>query len=222
MLALDTSTNLGTVAVTADGELRAELAARVEARHGESLLALIGDALARGRVAKEQLDLIAVGVGPGSFTGTRVGVATAKGLALALARPIVGVVSLRAIAAGAPAERVAVLADAHKGEVFVAAYRRTADGLVTELAPDHLPPADAARRLSERPGIARCGSGLRRYPDAFAGLDGDALPPVFDAPRAALVAALGEARFTQSGPDDLALLEPLYVRPSDAKLPGGS
>lgn len=221
VLGLDTSTPLGTVAVTVDGELRAELSARVAARHGESVLALVTDVLARGRVDKAEIDLVAVGIGPGSFTGTRVGVATAKGLALALDRPVVGVVTLRAIATAAPGDRVATLVDAHKGEVFVAAYRREGDQLIGDLAPDHVTPEHAAEVFSERPAYARCGSGLRRYPDAFAALPGRSLPPLFDAPRGAVIASLGEARFTRSGPDDNRALEPLYVRPSDAKKPEG-
>lgn len=221
VLALDTSTALGTVAVTVDGELRAEQSARVEARHGESLLPLVADVLDKGRVPRTELDLIVVGIGPGSFTGTRVGVATAKGLAVGLGAPIVGVVTLRALAAAAPADRVATVVDAHKGEVFLAVYARTPDGLRSELAPDHVAPEAAAETLRALGPIARCGSGLRRYAEAFEGLEGVALPQLNDVPRASWVGALGEARFTASGPDDLALLEPLYVRGADAKLPGG-
>jgi tRNA threonylcarbamoyladenosine biosynthesis protein TsaB len=222
VLAIDTSTELCTVAVLADGDLRAELDARVRAKHGEILFRLVDEALELAALDKHELDLLAVGLGPGSFTGTRVGVATAKGLAVALGRPLVGVVTLRAIAAAAPAPLVAPAVDAHKGEVYVALYAHGPDGLRERLAPTHAPPDEAVRQLAERAAgapLALCGSGVRRYPEAFAALDGRSLAPIWDVPRAAVVARLALARHAARGPDDRAALEPLYVRPSDAKLP---
>ncbi|MGE0788014.1 MAG: tRNA (adenosine(37)-N6)-threonylcarbamoyltransferase complex dimerization subunit type 1 TsaB [Sandaracinaceae bacterium] len=220
VLAFDTSTPIASVAVLVGEELAAEVGGRVASRHGESLFPMIEQALAWSGIGRSDLDLIAVGLGPGSFTGTRIGVATAKGLALALERPIVGVVTLRALAAAAPASRIATIVDAHQGEVFVAAYRREAAASICELAPDHLRPDEAAARVRALGPIARLGSGLRRYPDVFAALDGPTLPAVYDAPRAAHIARLAQERHAQSGPDELALVEPLYVRASDAKLPG--
>src|SRR3954447_24654475 len=124
ILALDTSTYLGTVAVVQHGELPAEWSALVRASHGETLLPHVERALELSRLTLAELDLIAVGIGPGSFTGVRIGVATAKGLALAEQKPIVGVTSLRALARGlgvGAGLRVPVV-DAHKGEVYTAAY----------------------------------------------------------------------------------------------------
>ncbi|HJL16070.1 MAG TPA: tRNA (adenosine(37)-N6)-threonylcarbamoyltransferase complex dimerization subunit type 1 TsaB [Sandaracinaceae bacterium LLY-WYZ-13_1] len=227
VLALDTSTELGSVAILVDGTLRAEIGARVRTKHGETLLPLVRRALGLAGLSEASLDLIATGLGPGSFTGTRVGVATAKGLALALGCPLVGVVSLRAIARGAPARLVAPAVDAHKGEVYVALYEQTDAGLREHLAPAHAPPAEAVARLREaRPagveGWATGGSGVRRYPEALAALGARVLPPVFDGPRAAVLAQEAIERFEAGGPDDLAALEPLYVRPSDATLPAGA
>ena len=214
LLALDTSTELGSVAVLADGELRAEVAARVRGRHGETLLPMVREALRLAMVDKAELDRIAVGLGPGSFTGTRVGVATAKGLALALDLPIVGVGSLRAIARGAPAPRISVAVDAHKGEVYAAVYRIDGGALVEELAPFHATPDVARARLPE--GVPTVGSGARRYPDALGAL---ALPPIFDAVRASLIGLEAIELEASGGPADRGTLEPLYVRPTDATLP---
>lgn len=235
ILALDTSTPLCSVAVLAGGVVRAALDARVDAKHGEILFRLFSDALQLASLDKRDLDLLAVGLGPGSFTGTRVGVATAKGLAVALDRPLMGVVSLRAIARAAPAALIAPAVDAHKGEVYVALYERTPDGLVERLAPSHAPPTEAVELLQRArieppapeppPGrypLALCGSGLRRYPDAFAPLKADLLPPLWDDPRASFIALEALERYAAHGPDDRASLEPLYVRPSDAKLPTSS
>lgn len=213
LLALDTSTQLGSVALVADAELRSEISARVRSRHGETLLPLVQHALSLGGEDKTTLTHLAVGVGPGSFTGTRVGVATAKGLAIALDLPLVGVVSLEAIALGAPAEHVNVVTDAHKGEVYAACYRRTGELVVEEVAPFHAAPDEALKRL---PQVAAVGSGARRYPDVFR----EALPAVFDLVRGGLVARLAERRFREApSGDDRAALEPRYVRASDATLP---
>ncbi len=225
VLAMDTSTDLGSVAVLVDGEPWAEVHARVRARHGETLLPLVAQALTAAGVRRQELDLLAVGVGPGSFTGTRIGVATAKGLAVALDRPLVGVVSLRALARAAPGRFVAPVVDAHKGEVYVAVYEHEGDALHERLGPLHAVPAEAAaavrRALADRRELVACGSGLRRYPELGAELLGAStvLPPLWDAPRAAIVALEGEARFRRGAEDDRASLEPLYVRPSDAVLP---
>lgn len=224
VLAMDTSTELGSVAVLIDGALAAEVGARVRARHGETLLPLVRGALDRAGLAVADVDLIAVGIGPGSFTGTRVGVATAKGLAVALDRPLVGVVSLAAIARGAPGAWVVPVVDAHKGEVYVAAYERVGAALEERMAPFHAPPAEAFEALRARvprEGAVLCGSGLRRYPEHVDPAL-TVLPPLFDSPRAAIVALEAEERFRAAGADDRATLEPLYVRPSDAVLPAQS
>lgn len=221
VLALDTSTELGSVAVLGEGELRSEISARVRARHGETLLPLIEEALRLAKMERGAISLLAVGLGPGSFTGTRVGVATAKGLAVALGAPMVGVVSLRAMARGAPGRLIVSAADAHKGEVYAALYARTAAGLEERVAPFHAPPEEALTRLGAlEPDAVACGSALRRYPERFAApLSAAALDPAFDAPRGALIALEGLARFERQGGDDASALEPLYVRPSDAELP---
>lgn len=213
VLAIDTSTELGSVALLVDGHLKAEVAARVRARHGETVFRLLEQALAHAGLAKTELDLIASGVGPGSFTGTRVGLAAAKGLAVALDVPIVGVPTLRALARAAPGALLAPAVDAHKGEVFVAVYERTGAGLVQKLAPIHGLPGDVAPKLPA--GAVLFGSGARKYPAALP----PALPPLFDAPRASFVALEGLERFEAQGPDDRSTLEPLYVRGADAKLP---
>jgi len=221
VLALDTSTELGSVAVLVDGELRAEISARVRARHGETLLPLVAEALRLASVDKTDVELIACGIGPGSFTGTRVGVATSKGLAVALDLPMVGVESLTAIAEAAPGAWIAPLVDAHKGEVYAALYERRGAELLERVAPLHAVPDEAAAPIREAAGgqLTLCGSGLRRYPELAEKLGGTVLSPLWDAPRASAVALLAQARFERRGTDARGALEPLYVRPSDAKLP---
>jgi tRNA threonylcarbamoyladenosine biosynthesis protein TsaB len=226
VLGIDTSTDLGSVAVLVDGELCAEVHARVRARHGETLLPVVARALETAGVERSEIDLLAVGIGPGSFTGTRIGVATAKGLAVALDRPLVGVESLLALALAAPGLVVVPVVDAHKGEVYAAAYTRVQGVLETRLAPLHAPPGRACAAVRAVLGdvhedLVVCGSGARRYREVVVAAFGEraVLPPLWDAPRAALVAHEGERRFHATGRDERANLEPLYVRPSDAVLP---
>ncbi|MEO0326145.1 MAG: tRNA (adenosine(37)-N6)-threonylcarbamoyltransferase complex dimerization subunit type 1 TsaB [Myxococcota bacterium] len=209
VLALDTSSVVGSVAVLRGGALLAERAARVRARHGETLLPLCRGALADAGALLEEVGLLVVGLGPGSFTGTRIGLATAKGLGLAGGPPVVGVSSLAALAAAAaPNEAAAGVVDAGRGAVFAAAFE--GDGTV-RLAPFEATPSVAARRLRDAGIVRAAGNGAR-----LAGFDVSA---VFDAPRAALLARRGTARYAAAGPDSLAALEPIYVRDSDAKLP---
>jgi tRNA threonylcarbamoyladenosine biosynthesis protein TsaB len=228
-LAVDTSTDVASVAVVDGGDLRAELSLGGRARHGEALLDWIRLALDTAELELGDLDLLAVGLGPGSFTGLRVGLGTIKGLALARALPVVGVGSLRVLARGLGVGGDAVaapLVDAQRGEVFTAAYALPEAGAVSEvLAPLHAEPAEAARRLREAvPGatLALCGTGVRRYRDVLEqelGAGTVIAAPVWDVPRAAILALEAEARLASKGPSNLAMLEPMYLRPSDAQLP---
>jgi len=236
VLAIDTTTDLGSVAVRHGGALVAEVAARVRARHGEVLLPRVETALDAAGLTLAEVDLVVVTVGPGSFTGVRVGVATAKGLALGAGKPIVGVGSLETLAAAVvgagPGALVGAVLDAHKGEVFYAGFRLAGGDRPTELVPpSHAAPADAGTALARAARTAGCeevvlvGDGLRGHGQALVDGIGDAVPvrtisPLLGAPRAAWAAVLGEARHRSMGPDDLARLEPRYVRPSDARLPG--
>ena len=227
VLALDTSSYVGTVCVTRGGELLAEWSAFVRASHGETLLPHVERCLSLAGVRLSDVELFAVGIGPGSFTGVRIGVATAKGLALAEKKPMVGVTSLRVLAAGisAGAGLVVPLLDAHKGELYAAAYARDdAGALVEHVAPFHAPPAQVAGRLlAETQGrLWVAGNGLARYGTELLGALGERAtrtPGYGDAPRAACLAHEAERAFERSGPSNLATLEPMYLRPSDAKLP---
>lgn len=227
ILAVDTSTFVGTVAVLRDGELLSESSASVRASHGETLLPRLALALEQAELKLADIDMFAVGLGPGSFTGVRIGVATAKGLALAEQKPLVGVTSLRVIARGMAAGTLrAVAVDAHKGEVYCALYELAEDGALEELVPPfHEAPALAAQRLRAAAGdrrLAIAGNGIVRYgQELLAPLEGAVMRAAAfcDVPRAACLAHEAELSFAIAGPSDLSRLEPLYVRASDAKLP---
>jgi tRNA threonylcarbamoyladenosine biosynthesis protein TsaB len=224
VLAIDTSGDHSVIAVTVEGELRVERHVRARSRQGETLLPAIERALELAELTIAEIDLIGVGLGPGSFTGVRIGVATAKGLALARQTPIVGVRTSRVIARGLFGRLRVPVIDAHKGEVFVAMYEARDDGtLVLHEDDSNARPAIAGARVRAAMGEAACpvlaGSGLLAHHEAFVsalGAPAIVAPRAFDLPRGALLALEAEEAFAHRGADDLATLEPLYVRASDA------
>lgn len=233
VLAIDTSSEVGAVAVVVDGVLRAAISARVQAQHGETLLPLVERALALADVPVASLDLLAVGLGPGSFTGVRIGVATAKGLSLARGTPMLGVRTSRVLARASSGAVRAVVIDAKKDEVFVAAYRARPDGTLDPLLEDaHGPPAAALERLGDAlrdahddargASLSVVGSGVAPHEALLRTRFGGALlePALLGAPSAALLALEASEAFAARGPDDPSALVPVYVRAADAKLPG--
>jgi tRNA threonylcarbamoyladenosine biosynthesis protein TsaB len=212
-LGIETSTRRGSVAVTENGVVVKALTHEELNAHAERVLGLVERALAEAGLTRTSLDRVAVGVGPGSFTGLRVGIALAEGMALGLGRPLVGVGSLRAMAAAVPAAeartRVAVL-DARRGELFIAAYAPNGEEL---LAPSALAP-DAARALLEQTFGTRefvtVGESASALGDGLLVLRG----AEHDLPHAAAVAKLA----SELDPA-VARAEPIYVRGPGATLP---
>ena len=190
ILAFDTATDVATSALVDDGEVLGERTSRAVTLL-EDLDALVRQAGAR----TGDLQGLAVGTGPGSFTGLRVGLATARGLALALGLPVAGVSTLEALAAGAPGALPVI--DARRGEVFVL------QGEPRVLAPEE---------LGFDPGTVCVGDGAVRY-RAVLEAQGAEIPPEGDerhAPRARYHAQLAR----DFRPADL--VEPMYLRVPDA------
>jgi tRNA threonylcarbamoyl adenosine modification protein YeaZ len=224
LAALDTSTALGSVAVFGDeGELLGEFSHRVSNAHGESLLPRMDELFRSLGIHPKDVPLWAVGIGPGSFTGVRIGVATVKGIALATGASVIGVSSLDALAEGVHEDTgladppvVASILFAMKGEVFVQVKR----GATLLLPPSHVKIGEAMALLAPHlePGAVFCGEGA-----ALLDLEACPVPYVcrteapWDLPRAV---AIANAALRQS-PGDVASLQPLYVRAPDITMPGG-
>lgn len=230
ILCIDTATEHGTVAVVRDDGSTASARWRSVGRHGENLFGHIESALAEVGASRGDLSLIGVDIGPGRFTSLRVGLGTAKGLALGLGIPIVGVSSLRvlarAIEADAGVARVPVM-NAYRGDVFAAAYL-IENGEVEELAPALFGAPEVVftqirDAVGTRP-IAVGGEGVRPHAaviEALLGLTVDEAQMRLDTAPAEAIVAEVQYVFRSAGPADLDSLEPQYLRPTDAKLPGG-
>lgn len=216
ILALTTSTRRGGAAIVA-GERVLGAVSYDDVAHAERIFGAIDGALLAAGVTRGELGAVACDVGPGSFTGVRVGVATAKGIAFALGVPLVGVVSLDAMIAAAAAEGIAgaadccaALVDAKKREVFLAV--RGPGGAVA-VAPMHAPRDEAATLVP--PGAVVLGEIA-----AELALPGVVRSPATDLPAAELIGRLAAARLaaaTDPFAHDPAAVEPLYVRAPDAK-----
>jgi tRNA threonylcarbamoyladenosine biosynthesis protein TsaB len=227
-LCIDTTTEDGMVAILRNDGSLASVRWRAAGRHAESLFGHIESVLARAGVSRHDLTLVGVAIGPGRFTSLRVGLGTAKGLALGLDVPIVGVSSLRVLARSLQGSAGLVgvpVMNAYRGDVFAAAYL-IEEEVVDELVPALFgPPAEVFGRIRASVGdraIAVCGEGARRDLDALESELGIARSEIAigveSATPDALVAEVQHVMRTK-GPSDLETLEPQYLRPSDAKLP---
>jgi tRNA threonylcarbamoyladenosine biosynthesis protein TsaB len=213
LLAFETSTEACSVALWRDGEVveRFEIAPR---RHAELALPWAEALLAEAGIGRTQLDAIAVGRGPGAFTGVRLGVAIAQGIALALDVPVLPVSTLLALAmrAPAPAQRVLAAIDARMGEIYLGAFVREGDAWrALQVEAVGVPGAIA---LPEGDGWSGVGTGFdavdgalrARLGERLARVDATALPHASDVARiGAMMFARGEAVAPER-------LEPAYLR----------
>lgn len=215
ILALETSTELGSCALWRDG-LVAERTCPPGKSHSETLLPLVRELLAEAGVKVGQLDAIAFGVGPGAFTGLRVACGAAQGLAVASNRPLIPVTSLETMAAQAGGERVLALLDARMGEVYSGSYQLIDGGYV--LRGEIRVSAPDAVVLPAESGWAACGNAIAAYPVLAERLSAAGIAVQADTwPNAATVARLAAPRAARGESIDAALAVPLYIRDKVAK-----
>jgi tRNA threonylcarbamoyladenosine biosynthesis protein TsaB len=212
LLAFETATEACSVALWIDGEVRErfELAPR---RHAELSLPWADALLAEAGIAKAQLDLVAVGRGPGAFTGVRLAIALAQGIALALDRPVVPVSTLAALAMRGEGPRILAAIDARMGEVYWGAFERDGDELRAATR-ESVGPASGVAMPGGAGGWHGVGTGFAAGEGALrqhlgrglAAVDATALPHAGDVAR---LAAQAFARGEAVAPEHL---EPAYLR----------
>lgn len=203
-----------------DGRLIAEYIVNPDRNHSSSLMHGLDMVLKNSGIAVEELDAIGVSQGPGSFTGLRVGIATAKGLVLASGKPLVAFSSLAMLAMNLPYAEFPVCAmfDAKKNEVYAAVFR-CRDLPETLLEQCVMPPAEFLALL--RGPTLFIGSGAVRYRDLIVETLGDLAhfaPPLCHQPRASAGAILAADLFARGELASPAALVPLYLRASEAEL----
>lgn len=221
VMGIETSTMQGGVALVSDQGLLSEYTLNVKATHTERLLPLVDRALRDAAIMLSQVEGLAAGIGPGSFTGLRIGLSTAKGLSAAAGTPLVGVPTLEAMAWTLPfcAHPVCPILDARKGEIYCALFRHDGDRLIRLMEDTALSPDDLVSRI-EGPTVF-LGDGLATYGGLLKmRLKDQALIPPFSrrGGSAAAVADLGRRRLLQGHRDEIADLAPRYLRPSEAEL----
>jgi tRNA threonylcarbamoyladenosine biosynthesis protein TsaB len=219
ILGIDTATWTAAVGVVRDGQVIAEGTHREPRSHTASLPALVERVLGDAGLRIEDVEGVAVSIGPGSFTGLRIGLALAKGIAFAGGLPLVGVPTLEAlahVAPAAPGTTVCAALDARKREVYAALFRATAAG-PERTTPDLALAPEALAECLVSPCVV-IGDAGDVYGEVL-GAHATLLDFATHHPRGGVVARLGAGRLAAGEGANAGLLEPTYVRAADAELP---
>lgn len=222
VVGIDTSTPQTSVAIGTERELLGRIQVAGRARQ-ESVTPALQQLLRWSDVELATVGGFAVGIGPGLFTGLRVGVETAKTLAQATGAPIVGITSLDALAYPVrhTHRRIVAVLDARRGEVFHSVYRAVPGGVVRETEHAVTAPSHLVAELQTLPGeMLAVGDGAMLYRDALQELGSrvEFASPVFAHPDAAALVELAVPRFLREEHDRLYDIVPLYLRKSDAEI----
>ncbi|MGB9699497.1 MAG: tRNA (adenosine(37)-N6)-threonylcarbamoyltransferase complex dimerization subunit type 1 TsaB [Thermodesulfobacteriota bacterium] len=232
ILAIETSTNTASIALwqtSKDEELSpaqrniiGELTLNLCGNHSATLMPGIDHLLRETKLHIHQVEGIALGLGPGSFTGLRIGVTTVKGLAYALRVPVVGVSTLDVLAQNVSyaGKLVCPVLDARKNEVYAALYRGDGSGCLTKIGADMvIAPDELSKRIEEE--VIFLGNGVEVYREIWQkqlGSKAIFAQPEFSQPRAVHVARLSQPKFHQGQFLDLFSFGPVYLRRSEAEV----
>ena len=211
VLALDTSTEYCSVALFADGAImsREVLAGQ---QHSELILPMVRQALSEGGLSLVQLDGIAFGAGPGSFTGLRIACGIAQGLALGTSLPVAGICTLEALAQEAGGDRIIAALDARMNQIYHAAYEEGAHGWQCITEPALYFPQDAPSVPDGN--WTGCGSGFDKYDQVLRARYDKSIRHIVNGlrPHARSIARLALPRFAAGEGIDPADGMPLYIR----------
>ena len=217
ILAIDTATLVSSVAIATPDTLVAELTIQNRKTHSERLMPHIASLLNMAEIAQTGLKAVAVSIGPGSFTGLRIGLATAKALAYALNIPLIGVPTLAALAFSCPVPGVvlAPMLDAQRGNVYLGLYEWL-DDAVFEIQPPRVvafSEAQAELAKMEKSALLLGEAAVMHKADIF-----HPVPPHIIMPRAGSVAVMAQGMYAKGIRHNVASLEPLYIRRSEAEV----
>lgn len=223
LLAFETSGRAASVAVMKKGRIVGEMTSSTRLNHSEKLMPMIHSVLTQSEMTIRDVEALAVAAGPGSFTGIRIGISTAKGLAQALEIPVATVSSLQALACNLPYTDMLIcpLMDARRNQVYSGVFRWEGAELVTVLEEDAYDLDELLFVLKGKEGPAVfTGEDAVRFEDRIReamGKNGLMAMPQAVYPRAASVAALGLLAFEAGRVGDAFSIQPSYLRQAEAE-----
>ncbi len=225
ILALDSATPACSVAVLSGGNVLAECFSAGQKNHTEKLLKLVDAALSQADAAGEDIDLVAVSVGPGTFTGLRSGISTAQGLAFAWEKPLAGVSSLEILAfqAGPFPGLICPMIDARKQQVYTCRYRMGSNGIPEKCSDERAVAPEQYLAEIQEPAVF-IGNGALCYRGLIEDVLGDSarvMPDVLSLPRASTVGCIADRSYSGGTPPGTFQVQPAYIRPPDAKVGKG-
>ncbi len=223
ILAIETATMVSSVALSTENRLLGEIILQTRLTHSEILMPHIEKLLLMTKTEKKDLDAIAVSIGPGSFTGLRIGLAAAKSMAYVLNIPLIGISTMDALAAQYPVPNLYVVPalDAQKGNVYTSLYE-WAQGSLCQKDEIRVSPftevLEACKQMDKK--VVLVGDIAQKYGQEIkeAGDPVFAAPPYLIMPRAATLADLAWKRLQDNKVDSVMNLEPVYVRRSEAEV----
>ena len=222
VLSIETSTMLGGVAVVDENAgLIAETRLNVKSTHSERLMSVIDSVLKESMMSLNDIDAFAVSIGPGSFTGLRIGLSTAKGLSYATGKPLITVPTLDAFAWNFPFSScpVCIMLDARRNEVYTAVYRWQKNGFDRMMEELSVKPLDILEKLKGP--VIFAGEGVHIYLELIKEVmkeNAIIAPPDKMVPSPSNVAMLGMAKALQHDYTDASRVVPFYIRRSEAEV----
>jgi tRNA threonylcarbamoyladenosine biosynthesis protein TsaB len=222
VLAIENTGMCGSVALVCPSHCIAEHSLQTTLTHSKRLLSSVNQLMVEAQLDWENIDAIAVSLGPGSFTGLRIGLSTAKGLAFASSIPLIGISSLEAMACqfSYVSCQICPVIDARKKEVYASLFHATQNGTLSRRTGDMvLAPDKLASEINEP--TLLIGDGAELYGDLFRehlGPNAIIPPPHFSFPRAVNVGYLALPLWDKQQFLDPASAVPIYIRPSDAEI----
>jgi tRNA threonylcarbamoyladenosine biosynthesis protein TsaB len=221
ILGIETSTTTGSVAVVSENGVIAQYSLNIEVTHSERLMSTVDRVLKDTGLTITDMDGYAVAIGPGSFTGLRIGLAAVKGLALVTGKPVAAVPTLEALAWNLPysAYPVCPMLDARKNEVYAAMYRFDGTTFVRVMAEAVISLSHLSELISEK--TLFTGEASHLFREEIVNLFGDRAlfaPVSAILPSAATVAEIGFAMIKSGKQADLDSVTPLYIRRSEAEV----
>jgi len=225
VIGFDTTTQAATIALLEDGSLLMETILNTDKTHSQRLMPMLDLMLRAADITLAQIDGIAVASGPGSFTGLRIGMTTAKTLAWSLAKPLAAVPTLDALALnaqGAAGCWICPALNARRNQIYTALYKQSHGSIQRQseymaIGPEGL--IDLLKHLDGQ--VVLLGDAVPEYAQVIIDSLGDrvhVLTPPNWLPRAAHVAYLGWDKLKKGESDDAVMISPFYIRPSEAEL----